>query len=319
MGAMDRFLGGANGQEIPVGYRWTFANSTARAATNDYLTAAAYASTDIGKEALQQSDNTLWLLTGTTPTWTAIGQATTNASLLTSGTVADARLSANVPLIASSNTFTSSQTIEVTTADAFTIDGSYNAGHKLQKWTTNSGAVPLAYIDDAGNIDMTQGGGNINCRGVVNMAGMNTVAGTVTARGFGRGAFGAPTIYDSNRLTGQTAACVAGTNPVATFTPSADGTFIISANVLITTRTTFNFTVNIVFTDETNTPRSVPLNFSGVSNSVGSGLADINTDPVYCGIPSRIRAKGGTAISVVTTGTFTSVVYNIDADITQVR
>jgi len=36
---------------------------------------------------------------------------TTNASLLTSGTLADARLSANVPLIASANSFTAGQTI----------------------------------------------------------------------------------------------------------------------------------------------------------------------------------------------------------------
>lgn len=310
MGAMDRFLGGANGQEIPVGYRWTFANSTTRAATNDYLTAAAYASTDIGKEALQQSDNTLWLLTGTTPTWTAIGSATTNASLLTSGTVADARLSGNVPLLNAANAFTSHNTI---TSDADNQTPLIVNCHSITQ-SANAFAVTLpSYgnlltLDNQGNLRLAN---NLNCS-IIGITGTIAIYNNVATV-----AWGNPAIYGSGRLTGQTAAATLATYTVG----GSDGSFLISANVLVTTRTTYSFTVNCNYTDEANTSRSVQMSYISNTGTVSSTITSTSFDTLFNFLTMRIRAKAGTAITLVTVGGggFTSVVYNAEADIAQVK
>ena len=49
---------------------------------------------------------------------------------------------------------------------------------------------------------------------------------------------------------------------------------------------------------------------STITNVTGAG--------VYEGIPLHIRSKGGTAITFATTGTFTSVIYNVEGAITQI-
>jgi hypothetical protein len=53
-------------QGIHVPYQWSYATSAARVA------ATGFTATDIGKLALQTSDNSLWLLTATTPLWVAV-------------------------------------------------------------------------------------------------------------------------------------------------------------------------------------------------------------------------------------------------------
>lgn len=56
-----------NGLANAVAYAYTFADATAR------LAASGFTSTDIGKLALQQDTNALYLLTATTPSWVLIG------------------------------------------------------------------------------------------------------------------------------------------------------------------------------------------------------------------------------------------------------
>ncbi len=50
-------------------YNFTFATAAARAAGTGYTIVAG----DLGKLARQSDDNTLWMLTATTPTWVAVG------------------------------------------------------------------------------------------------------------------------------------------------------------------------------------------------------------------------------------------------------
>ena len=66
---------------------------------------------------------------------------------------------------------------------------------------------------------------------------------------------GVPGIVAYGRSTAQTAAVAS----VTTYTPGADGTFEIGANVLVTTATTHSFTVACAYTDEGNTARTATL------------------------------------------------------------
>jgi hypothetical protein len=123
-----------------------------------------------------------------------------------------------------------------------------------------------------------------------------------------------PVISNTGRLTGKTSA----QTTVATFTPAADGTFEVSANVNVTTSTLHNFTVTCAYTDETNTSRTLTLGFTqlsgatlltAITNSTGVGPYE---SPVY-----HIRCKASTAITIATTGTFTTVTYNVEGAIRQ--
>lgn len=55
-------------------HNWEYANAAARTAATDFT------SGDVGKLARQLDDNTLWMLTATTPTWVAIGSGASSSS-----------------------------------------------------------------------------------------------------------------------------------------------------------------------------------------------------------------------------------------------
>lgn len=127
--------------------------------------------------------------------------------------------------------------------------------------------------------------------------------------------WGVPAIYKVGRSTAQTAAVAS----VAAYTVgSADGSFIVSANVLVTTSTTHNFTVTVAYTDEGNTARTLTLNFSSLAGVIATAIINTGGAVPYEGLPMHIRCKASTAITVATTGTFTSVTYNVEAVIQQV-
>ena len=126
--------------------------------------------------------------------------------------------------------------------------------------------------------------------------------------------YGISVVRASGRSTAQTAAV----SSVATHTVgSADGSFIISANVLVTASATHNFTVTCAYTDEGNTARTITLNFSSLTGIIATAIANAGGAVPYTGIPVHIRAKSGTAITIATTGTFTSVTYNVEGLIKQ--
>lgn len=127
--------------------------------------------------------------------------------------------------------------------------------------------------------------------------------------------FGVPAVFGSARVTAQ----VAANASIATYTVgAADGSFLVSANVNVTTATTHNFGVVITYTDETSASRSLTLPMVQLAGTVVAAITNVTGVGPYAGIPVQIRCKAGTAITVTTSGTFTTVVYNAEGLITQI-
>jgi hypothetical protein len=173
-----------------------------------------------------------------------------------------------------------------------------------------------------GNIEMRFGITTLPANsGVVKITGSDGVryyewsrTGVTRFAGLDTQGMGVPAICASARQTGKTAAL---SNLINYTVPSSgDGTFEVVANVRPTTSTSHSFTVTCSYTDEQGTARTVTLPFVLVA---GSAIVNtvVNTNGVvpYMGIPIRIRAQASSSITVQTTGTFTTVTYNVEADI----
>lgn len=127
--------------------------------------------------------------------------------------------------------------------------------------------------------------------------------------------WGVPAIYGSGRSVAQNAAVAS----VAAYTlTAADATFEISANVLVTTATAHSFSVTCTYTDEGNTSRTLTLGFAQLS---GATLITLITNVTGAGpyesLNYHIRCKASTTITIATTGTFTTVTYNVEGSIRQ--
>jgi hypothetical protein len=121
------------------------------------------------------------------------------------------------------------------------------------------------------------------------------------------------TVTGSGRQTGQTAADAS----VATFTVgSLDASFLVSANVNVITATAHSFTVTCTYTDETNTSRTTTFTFTLLATQL-TAITNVTGVGAYEGVPQHIRAKAGTTITIATTGTFTTVTYNVEGYITK--
>lgn len=129
------------------------------------------------------------------------------------------------------------------------------------------------------------------------------------------GVVGAPAIVAAGRpATGQTAAVAS----VATFTVgAADASFEVSANVLVTTATLCNFTVTVAYTDEGGTSRTLTLQFSTLAGAFVSAIVNTGGASPYEGVPLHLRCQAATSITIATTGTFTTVAYNVEGIIKQ--
>lgn len=124
---------------------------------------------------------------------------------------------------------------------------------------------------------------------------------------------GIPAVVGNDRKTALTAA-----QALATYTVGAsDSTFIVSANILITTSTLYSISVTVSYTDEGNTSRVLTLNFSQLTGVFVTTITNALAAPVYEGVPLHIRCKASTTIIVATTGTFTTVTYNLEERIIQ--
>lgn len=125
---------------------------------------------------------------------------------------------------------------------------------------------------------------------------------------------GIPAIYGSGRAVAQTTAVAS----VATYTVgAADGSFTVSANVSVTASTTHNFTVTVSYTDEGSVVRTLTLTFSQTAGTLLTAITNTQGVGAYEGVLLHIRCKASTAITIATTGTFTSVTYNVEGLITQ--
>ena len=142
-----------------------------------------------------------------------------------------------------------------------------------------------------------------------------SVGGVTTA-----GNFGVPLVVAYGRSTAQTAAVAS----VATFTVGAsDGTFEVSGNVRVTTSTNYTFDLRVVWTDEESVERDWMFSFTNSTGSTApftatSGGGGVGTTPMR-GIPLLIRCKASTAITIKTSGTFTTVTYNVEGVIKQIN
>jgi hypothetical protein len=102
---------------------------------------------------------------------------------------------------------------------------------------------------------------------------------------------------------------------IISFTPAADGSFEVSANVLlISTGIGSSFTVTVTYVSEDNTSRTLTLPFS---SAAGTFLTPITAVGVYEGVALHIRAKAGNAITMQTVGTFNTISYNVECALRQ--
>lgn len=125
---------------------------------------------------------------------------------------------------------------------------------------------------------------------------------------------GAEIVYKVGRATAQTAA---NTSVVTYTAPASDGSYIVSANVLVTTSTVHSFTVTVDYTDEGNTARTLTMQFSTLAGAFITAIANAAGAVPYEGVPLHFRVKASTAITVKTAGTFTTVTYNVEGIIRQ--
>lgn len=135
-----------------------------------------------------------------------------------------------------------------------------------------------------------------------------------TYQGIATAGWGITTVYANSRSTAQTAAVAS----VATYTVgAADGSFYVAANVNVTAIATASFTVTCTYTDETSTSRTATLTFSQLNGTLLTAITNVTGTGPYEGVGLKIRAKASTAITIATTGTFTSVTYNVEGEIIQ--
>lgn len=146
---------------------------------------------------------------------------------------------------------------------------------------------------------------------VLSPAGLATTYNSIATTGQG-----VPAIYGYARVAAQAAAATFSTYTVG----ASDGTFLVSANVLITASTLHNFTVTCSYIDEGNTPRVVTLQFSNLAGTFVTAIANAAGTVPYEGVPLHIRCKASTAITIASAagGTYTTVTYNGESSITQI-
>jgi hypothetical protein len=120
----------------------------------------------------------------------------------------------------------------------------------------------------------------------------------------------------NTRSVAQTAA---NANILTYAVGSSDGTFQVSANVLVTTSTTHSFTVTVDYTDESNVARTLTLSFSQLTGTVITAITNVTGAGPYEGVGLTIRAKAGTNIVFKSAGTFTTVTYNVDVNVLQLN
>jgi len=58
---------------VHITYQWSFADATARASATDPRTGVGYQAADLGKFCRQTDDDSIWMLTASTPTWQNVG------------------------------------------------------------------------------------------------------------------------------------------------------------------------------------------------------------------------------------------------------
>jgi hypothetical protein len=195
-----------------------------------------------------------------------------------------------------------------------------SAGSSL---TTGTGNTLLGYNAQASSVSATNqiviGSGAVGTADNQIVLGNSSVTSTVipglvtSYRGIATAGGGIACVRASGQFNGQIAAVAT----IATYTPAVDTTLDITCSALITTSGSENFTLECAYTDAGNTARvmTIPLRIL-----TGANVLIINNSNgaiPYAGALSRIRVKGGTAVTLRTqaAGTYTGCTYNIGGGI----
>ena len=294
---MNQFLGKLAGlffessSRTPAeGDMFTWDNTNKRFSIRAVLTAIAHAMTSTAHTAGTLGDI---VYGGAAGAWTLLsGNTTSTKKFLTQTGTGSASAAPTWSTIADGDVpATHSGSAHHTRLHAITGTSDHSAGNWAQIYTDGSGHVQEVALD-ARNTALVSFGATA-------APGMSYV----------------PVVFGYARLTGQTAAQAS----VMTGTvDSYDATYMISANVLVTTSTTHNFTVTFTYVDESNTSRTVTLTFSQTSGTFVTSITNGTGAGPYMGIPLHVVCKGGTAFTLATTGTFTTVTYNVEAQLTRI-
>lgn len=127
---------------------------------------------------------------------------------------------------------------------------------------------------------------------------------------------GVPSILQSGRGTAITSSLDANR---CTFTPAADGTFEVWDYILVTTAgAATNMNGTITFKTEDSSARSVAVVWQLAAGGTVTNVLTAAGTVGYYGIPIIIRAQAATAITVSTTGTPSTAVYNHECSIHQI-
>jgi hypothetical protein len=146
------------------------------------------------------------------------------------------------------------------------------------------------------------GAANLSCLKITNYNSVATVG------------QGVPSIYSVGSVSATTGTIAA----LCTMTVGAsDGDFEVGGNIAVNTATTHNFTMACLYTDAAGTTRTATLTFALVAGTLTTAVTAANGTVPYMGISQRIHAKKTTVITVLTTGTVTTVNYDATANITQ--
>jgi hypothetical protein len=184
---------------------------------------------------------------------------------------------------------------------------------------TAAGALMLASTATIGSttiIGSDPGGGQLlRVGGTANVSGALTLGGKITNyNGIATAGWGVLAVQQFGRSTAQTGAVAS----VAAYTlGAADGSFRISANVSVTASVTHSFTVTVTYTDENNTSRVQTIPFVQLAGTPLTTITNVTGVGPYEALTLHIRCKASTTITIATTGTFTSVTYNVEGLITQ--
>lgn len=99
---------------------------------------------------------------------------------------------------------------------------------------------------------------------------------------------------------------------------AADAEFLVSGNINVTAAIAISTSLNVAYTDETNTARTLIMPISGLAGSFVAGGLATSTGPFESAV-LHLRCKASTTITFsVAAGTFTSVTYNARCCIRQV-
>lgn len=183
----------------------------------------------------------------------------------------------------------------------------------------STGSATPAIITLQGTIALASGSTSQTLSDVLivrNATSLEIVPTITKYNGVSTAGWGVPAVYGSGRSTAQIAAVAS----VATYTVgAADGSFLITSNVNVTTSTAHSFTVTCAYTDETNTSRTLTLSFIQIGGGTPiATITNITGAGPYEGVPNHIRCKASTSITIATTGTFTTVTYNVEAAVIQI-